>query len=165
MLSSPRSIIDVSTATHSAGTEPADIKALLLPANADKDTRSRMVAFVAWLIENRRVWHEPDLVAYRDHLMTKGYHTTTVSAHLSSLRAAYQRLLRNNDLRAAWFDSAGAELRALHADDTPANRKAFVDERYLRLQNAIDPKNSPVNVVESQDKADSAQVRLTRAAS
>jgi len=162
MPDSSRLIIDVSTATHSAGTEPADIKALLLPANADKDTRSRMGAFVAWLIENRRAWHEPDLAAYRDHLKSKGYHAATVSAHLSSLRAAYQRLLRNNDLRAAWFDSAGAELCTIHADDTPANRKAFVDERYLRLQNAIDPKNSPVNMVKSQDKADSAQVRLTR---
>jgi len=163
MPDSSRLIIDVSTATHSAGTEPADIKALLLPANTDKDTRSRAGGFVTWLIETHRAWYDPDLAAYRDHLKAKGHRSATISAHLSSMRATYQRLLRNNALRAAWFDSAGVELRALRADDTPANRKAFVDERCTRLQNAIDPKNSTVHKVTSQDKADSAQVRLTRA--
>jgi site-specific recombinase XerD len=136
---------------------------LLLPTNADKDTRSRVGGFVAWLVETKRAWHDPDLALYRDHLKAKGHHAATISAHLSSVRAAYQRLLRDNALRGAWFDSAGAELRALRAADMPANRKAFVDERYTRLQNAIDPQNSPVQKITSQDKADSAQVRLTRA--
>ena len=140
-----------------------DVKSLLLTSNADKDTRSRINAFVAWLTATDRPWHSPDLAAYRDHLLDRRYHAATVSAHLSTLRAAYQRVLRNNDVRAALFEAAGAQLHRLDADDTPANRKAFVDERYTRLQNAIDPKNSPVKTVRSQDKADSAQVRLTRA--
>ena len=139
-----------------------NVKSLLLPANADKDTRSRVSAFATWLTSTKRPWHDPDLAAYRDHLHAKGYHAATMSTHLSTIRAAYQRLLRNNGLRDALFTVAGGELRSIAADDTPANRKAFVDERYTRLQNAIDPKNSPVKVVKSQDKADSAHVRLTR---
>jgi site-specific recombinase XerD len=149
--------------TRHAGSDPATLQTFLLPANADKDTRSRVSGFIAWMIETKRAWHDPDLAAYRDHLQAKDYHSATISAHLSSVRGAYQRLLRNNALRATWFDAAGVELHALRAADTPANRKAFVDERYIRLQNAIDPQNSLVHKVTSQDKADSAQVRLTRA--
>jgi site-specific recombinase XerD len=163
MLDSPQLGIAIFATTRSAETDPDAAKVLLLPADADKDTRSRIGVFAVWLAETRRAWHDPDLAAYRDHLKAKGYHSATISAHLSSVRAAYQRLLRNNGLRAAWFDSARAELRALHVDDTPANRKAFVDESHTRLQNAIDPKNSLVEKITSQDKADSAQVRLTRA--
>lgn len=161
ILTAPSSAVSVET--RPADSAPADVKDLLLLANADKDTRSRISGFVAWLIETQRAWYNPDLAAYRDHLKAKDYRSATISAHLSSVRAAYQRLLRDNALRAAWFDSAGAELSALQAADTPANRKAFVDERYTRLQNAIDPKNSTVHRVTSQDKADGAQVRLTRA--
>jgi hypothetical protein len=120
-------------------------------------------AFVAGLAEIDLTWHGPDFATCRDRLLAKGNRPANLSAHLSSQRAAYPHLLRKSNLRAAWFDFAGGELRALHDDDTPANRRAFVDEHYPRLQNVIDPKNSPVQKATSQNKADSAQVRLTRA--
>jgi site-specific recombinase XerD len=161
ILTAPSSAVSVET--RHDGSDPAALQTLLLPAQADKDTRSRVGGFIAWMIETKRAWHDPDLAVYREHLKGKGYHPATISAHLSSVRGAYQRLLRNNALRATWFDTAGVELRALRVADTPANRKAFVDERYIRLQNAIDPQNSPVEKITSQDRPDNAQVRLTRA--
>jgi len=140
-----------------------DARSLLIPVNAGKDVRSRVGMFVDWLNETRRAWHSPDLGDYRDHLMVQGYRPASVSAHLSSVRAAYERVMRDNFLRDRLYSAASNDLKQLGAGDTPANRKAFVDERYIRLQNAVNPKASPVKIVKSQDKADSTHVRLTRA--
>jgi site-specific recombinase XerD len=147
------------TTTLTIATNP---RSIFIPANADKDTRSRVGAFCTWLTETQRAWHSADLAAYRDQLLAAGKRATTVSAHLSSIRAAYGRVLRNNDVRGELFTAAGEELQRLGQADTPANRAAIVTERYTRLENGLDPKAAPVKLSKSQDQADGAQVRLTR---
>jgi site-specific recombinase XerD len=148
--------------TTALTTTTADARSILIPAEADKDIRSRVGMFADWLTQAGGAWHSPALAEYRDRLLADGKSAATVSAHLSSIRAAYQRVMRDNGIRDALYTAAGDELRSIGHADTPANRKAFVDERYTRLENAIDPKSSPVKMIKSQDKADGAHVRLTR---
>jgi integrase len=127
---------------------------LLVPANADKHTRSRMGKYTAWLTATGTDWKSPDLAAYRDHLLVD-HSTATVKAHLSTVRAQYGRLLRDNTIRDMLFSMA-------LGDANPADKKAFVDEALIRLANAIDPKNSPVSTTIKQDVTDASQTRLTR---
>lgn len=147
------------TTTLTITTDP---RSILIPANADKDTRSRVGSYCTWLTDTQRSWHTVDLAAYRDHLLVAGKRPTTISSHLSSIRAAYGRVLRDNDVRSELFTAAGEELQRLGQADTPANRAAIVTERYTRLENGLDPKAAPVKLSQSQDQADGAQVRLTR---
>jgi site-specific recombinase XerD len=138
-----------------------DVRKLLVPADADKDTKYRIGKFADWLTANGRQWHDPALPVYRDYLLTL-HSPATVAAHLSTLRANYLRLTHDNSIRQRLFDLAGESLRTMRQEDNPANRKAFVDERITRLQNAIDPKQSSVKVTKSQDKADGEHLRLTK---
>lgn len=138
-----------------------DVRTLLIPADANKDTKYRVGKFADWLTVTGRHWYGPDLPAYRDHLL-ESHSRSTVAAHLSTVRAAYQRIIRDNAIRQTLFDQASEALRVMRQKDNPANRKAFVDERITRLQNAIDPKASTVKVVKSQDTADGEHLRLTR---
>lgn len=144
-----------------------DLRNSLIPQDANKDTRSRLGQFITWLEENPAIdRYAPDLAAYRDHLLTRDDRPlglATTAAHLSTIRSAYTRLLKSNVLRDRLYTNAGGELQRLGHSDTPANRKAFVDEALTRLDNAIDPDASHVKVMTHQDRADSAHVRLTRA--
>lgn len=139
-----------------------DVRTLLVSANADKDTRYRIGKFVNWLTTTGGRWDDPDLPAYRDCLLAS-HSSATVAAHLSTIRAAYQRVTHNNAIRQSLFDQAGERLRMIETPDNPANRKAFVDEVITRIQNATGPKASSVKVVKSQDTADSAHLRLSKA--
>lgn len=143
-----------------ATTNPA--RYILLQPGDGKDTRSRVGMFESWLTSSGSPLYSPDLAAYRDRLLSTKSPTST-AAHLSTIRAAYRRAMRANDLRDRLFTDAGIALQHIGAEDNPANRKAFVDERITRLKNVIDPKAAPVTIVKSQDKPDAAQVRLTRA--
>jgi len=135
-----------------------------VPTDADKHTRCRLELFQERQIELGKPWYDIDLRAYRDHLSSyRGFAPATVSAHLSAVRARYRSLMTDNDLRARWLNTLGEDLRRLNQDDSPANRRALLDEYYTRLANAIDPAVSPVKQIVSQDRADSAHVRLTQA--
>lgn len=142
-------------------TTTIDVRTLLIPVDADKDTRYRIGKFADWLTSTNRQWTDPDLPAYRDYLLMS-HCSSTVAAHLSTIRATYQRITRDNTIRQTLFDQAGETLQAMGQKDNPANRKAFVDERITRIENAIDPKTSTVKVTTSQDKADGEHVRLTK---
>jgi site-specific recombinase XerD len=133
---------------------PRSAEAALLPPNADKHTKYRLKKFTAWLGD--RSWLEPNLGAYRDHLLEQDYAASTVSAHLSTVRARYQSLLRDNGLRAALYRQVPENCQ------TPADQKAFVDETLERLENATDPANSAVKTKTIQDRPDSDHLRLTR---
>ncbi len=130
---------------------PTDI---LLPSNPGKDTKYRLGKFAAWLASSHTTWHAADLAVYRDHMLAQGYAASTVSAHLSTVRARYAALIRDRDLFYA--------LVAGRTDDV-LKRKAFVDEMIARLRNAIDPAASTVKVKTSQDVTDAAHLRLTSA--
>lgn len=128
---------------------------ILIPPRFDnKDQKSRLLKFVDWLAERGDPWYQPDLAAYRDYLLYRLSPSSTI-AHLATIRGRYQTLLSNNRFR-DWLYSMTPD------DETPANRKAMVDELVIRLQNAIDPANAPVKIIQSQDRPDNATgLRLT----
>lgn len=136
----------------------ADVGAMLMPANPDRDTRHRIGRFASWLASNAQPWHKPDLAAYRDNLTAEGLAARTIAAHLSTIRGAYGRVITDNETRQALFDQAAAQ-----GLTGPADRAAFVNETITRIQNAIDPARSSVKITKSQDQADSAHVRLSKA--
>lgn len=128
----------------------------LVPVGAGKHARYRLGKFERWLISQSQQWHDPDLAAYRDHLVEKGYKATTIQAHLSTIRAQYGRLIKDNAIRDVLYSMAA------QVTDSVVEQKAFVDEAITRLKNAADPAHSSVKVPTSQDRADSEHLRLTR---
>lgn len=136
----------------------------LIPHGADRDVLYRMRRYVDWLNETRRPWWQPDLVAYRDFLLHvggndgNGLAPSSVVAHLSTIRGRYQSLLRDPAVRAEFLHMAGNTLAAQGYEDTPANRKAVVDEIRAAIQDAIHPTTAPVEVYTDQDPI---HVRLT----
>ena len=127
---------------------------MLVPAEAVKDQRHRLSVFTRWLDSTDRSWREPDLTAYRDHLLARGLQPTSVAAHLGTIRARYTALLRDNSLR--------DRLYALTPiNSSPADRKAFVDELLQRLRNASDPNAVGLPLVQRQDRPDNTHTRLT----
>lgn len=146
--------------TKELTTKTTSTTGIIVPGDADKDAKYRLGKLARWLDGNGLRWHEVDLVAYRDNLLTD-LAPATVSAHLSTVRARYAAILRDNATRDALYSLAGERLQEMGQDDTPANRWAFVAELEKRLQNALDPKAAPVKVVTVQDEADDEHTRLT----
>lgn len=140
---------------------------ILMPERPNKDEKSRIGYYLDWLAETQQRWYQPDLAAYRDYLLHERVRThprsgervpatlspSTVQAHLSTIRGRYETLLRDNRIRDLFFEMppAGASL---------ADRKAFVDERLARLQNAIHPSSTSVKLLIQQDVAESEMLRL-----
>lgn len=131
--------------------QTANAQTILPSQPTDKNTVSRLRQFADWLDETGQTWSDPDLAAYRDHLLTR-LSPSSVAAHLSSIRGRYRTLLRNRDL--FWA------MTPLEAD--PVARKAFVDEKIERLRNALDPDEARISVTKKQDRADSEHIRLTK---
>ena len=133
----------------------------LMPADADKDTASRLGRYQDWITDQGQAWHEPDLAGYRDYLLDQGLAASSVSAHLSTIRGRYQILLKDNSVR----DGLEVAIReALIIDgqpDSPADVEALVNRKLTRLSNAIDPSLSQVTVHTDQDTPDSQHHRLT----
>lgn len=134
---------------------------LLVPEDATRNTRWRLGVFCAWLASCGRTWQDVDLVAYRDHLLVD-YAPASVRALLSAVRSRYRDLLQDNALRQALYEWSAAELARLGQRDTPADRKALVDEVLERLENSIE-REIPVQEITHQDEADDDHRRLTAA--
>jgi len=137
--------------THLTTTRQTPSAHMILVADrTDKDSKYRLGKFATWLDGTGSPWYIPDLVTYRDTLLANGLATTTVSAHLSTVRARYRSLV--ND-RALFFSMvSGADF---------VEQKAKVDEIVTRIGNAIDPEESRVTTETVQDVADSKHLRLT----
>jgi site-specific recombinase XerD len=133
----------------------------IIPVDADKHARCRLGQFERWLNAQGLAWYAPDLASYRDAMLTDGKSPSTVRAHLSTVRARYEAILRDNATRDALYSIAGARIAEMGQADTPSNRKVFVDELITRLQDATNPKESQVTVSVFQDRADSEHLRLT----
>ena len=131
-----------------------DPTAVIVPADAVKDAKHRLTKYAGWLASDGRGWHQPDLVAYRDHLLEEGYKASTVSAHLSTVRARYADIARDRDL---FYASAAKRTEDL------LERKAIVDEIITRIENAIDPEAARVKTRIRQDTPDTEHLRLTSA--
>jgi len=136
----------------------------LIPHDADKDVLYRMRRFVDWMNETGRAWWQPDLEEYRDFLLRvggndgNGLAPSSASTHLSTIRGRYQKLLRDPAVRAEFLHMAGQTLANQGFEDSPANRKAVVDELRAAIQDAIHPSSAPVEVIKEQDPS---HVRLT----
>lgn len=137
----------------------------LIPDNASKDIRSRLMQFQQWQQSNGLTWIKPNLAAYRDYLLTnhknrKGeiepLSAASVNAHLSTIRGRYDTLLTSDEGRDYFYAHAPA-------DGSLADRKAFVDEMVGRVYSALNPKLTSAETIIKQDHADSDQgIRLTR---
>jgi integrase len=114
-----------------------------------------MGQYAGWLKEEGRSALQPNLAAWRDSLSIS---PRSQVSYLSSVRAAYRRLLKDDRFRSLAYEYARAA-----GLETPADQKAFVDELDIRIRNAIDPDRAPVNVIEEQDEADEKHLRLTQA--
>ena len=125
----------------------------IVPAKADKDTRYRLGKFETWLQAQGQKWYLPDLAAYRDAMLDNDYAPSTVSAHLSTIRATYQKIVLN---REAFY-----QLVPKAFSGSITEQKAYVDEAIARIENAIDPRLSPVKNITKQDIAESEHLRLT----
>jgi hypothetical protein len=90
----------------------------LLNGVTDKDGKSRIGKFDAWLRDNGMAWHNPDMVAYRDSLLAT-VAPATAAAHLSSIRGHYNALLGDNRVRDSLYTLAPV-------DAAPADKKAVV---------------------------------------
>jgi len=124
---------------------------IMIPSNANKDALSRLARYAAWLEASDRVWYQPDLDSYRDHLLGK-LSASSVQAHLSTIRGQYLKLMNQRDL---FFAALPPEVAALPFHQ----QKPYVDEMIERLKNAL--KLGQVKTVTKQDRADEEHLRLT----
>lgn len=135
---------------------------ILLTENEETNGKHRLSLFSRWLDDTGQHWHQPDLGAYRDYLLT-GYRgrdgkplaPASVRAHLATVRGRYARLVDDNTVRELLYSLAPAAASA-------SDRKAFVDEVITRLQNVIQPAAAPVTVITKQDTPDGDHLRLTK---
>ncbi|MCB9451230.1 MAG: tyrosine-type recombinase/integrase [Anaerolineaceae bacterium] len=142
---------------------PATSAAILLPDDANKDTRSRLKRFSTWLDTTGRPWHAPDLAAYRDALRTQGLSPISVRAHLATVRGRYAALLKDPAVLDRLEAAAYAACLAEGFEPNPANIQAAVGRLTGRIQNAIHPDAAPMTVITRQDRPDDETVRLTAA--
>lgn len=142
-----------------------DLRAVLIPPEAEGVTRQRLKRFAGWLEARGGNLYTPDLAAWRDSLLAEGVKPLTPASarvYLATVRSRYRALLRDGALRDGLYEHAGATLRRIGQEDSPANRYALVSEALTRLENALDPKQAQVHVAQQQDKTDAAELRLTR---
>ena len=141
---------------------------VIIPPDASGHQKHRLAMFADWLDNTGRRWIEPDLAAYRDFLLSedrtvqRGSKTvvsplqpSSAQTHLSTIRGRFQALLKSNAVREQLYQFTPA-------DATASDRKAFVDEMLVRLQNAVDPATAKVKTKTKQDRIDSDHTRLTR---
>lgn len=133
---------------------------LMLFAGAEdgsRSRRSRLNRFIQWQLETKDKWYMPELVNWRDALMADGkVNNKTVQAYLDTVRAAYRRIIKNNEFRDLLYEQLDNEMS--HSD-----KQALVSEYYIRLANQLDPDNAPVSVITVQDEDDREHHWLTPA--
>lgn len=150
---------DQQTSTTNAIIPVTAPSAAILLLDTDKsDVKSRLTAFAKWSAARGAAWYEPNLKAYRDHLQNeRGLSPASALAHLSTIRGRYRMIAKADGTRPTLFEYAAAQGITGGAD-----RKAFVDEIIKRLEDALDPINAPVEIVNKQEIPDSDHIRLTR---
>lgn len=132
--------------------------------NGDKDTNSRLLAFIAWQQANGGLWYQPDLAQWRDELLARQIELpdgsqrrmspATVAAYLGTVRGIYNKLLISNDVRDMLWSMTDPDL-------PPERRAVYVNEMLARLQNAVHPTAASVKLTKIQDVEDSKHLRLT----
>lgn len=138
-----------------------EARRILMPDRPGKDERHRIDRFITWLEANQLPWHNPNLKAYRDHLLAEGLSMTSVAAHLGTLRGRYESALVDQETLRTLYQMATEVLESGGQEVTPANQWAVVATYLEVIRNAINPKAAPLRVRRIQDRADSEHLRLT----
>jgi hypothetical protein len=92
----------------------------IVPLDADKHAKSRLGQFERWLNRQGLAWYAPDLAQYRDDMLADGKAPSTVSAHLSTVRARYDAILRDNATRDTLYSLAGERIAEVGQADAGA---------------------------------------------
>src|SRR5690606_22508146 len=96
-----------------------------------------------------------DLARWRDYLLLEQEITAiTARAYLSTVRSAYRKILRDNQVRQMLY-------RQLDDEMSPERKYALISEFFIQLKNALDPDNAPVSVITVQDEDDRDHYWLT----
>lgn len=103
--------------------------------------RQRIKRFLNWADDT---WIKPDLAEYRDWLLEEGLAPSSVSAHLSTIRGAYTRLLKDPNFHMGIMD--------LVPGDEFVEKKAQADFFIKLIELAVDPVNSHVPLIKKQDE-------------
>jgi site-specific recombinase XerD len=128
---------------------------MVFAGGGSRARRSRLNRFCEWQLQTRDPWYLPDLASWRDHLMVEEATTTTTArAYLSTVRSAYRKVLRDNQVRQLLYQQLD--------DEMPPERKyALISEFFTQLKNALDPDNAPVSTITVQDEDDRDHYWLT----
>lgn len=118
----------------------------LPPHSEEKNVVSQINRYNRWLVESGRRLYQPDLEAYRDHLLSS-LKPSSVKVHLSNIRRSYKVLVNSLAHRQALI----AYLEAQFPNEDFATIKAKADELELRLTRATDPERSRVTTQTVQD--------------
>jgi len=130
-------------------------KTLPLKDNVSKQIKTRINRFNAWLVDSGKNLFNMTLSEYRDSLIEEGLSNKTILAYLSTIRSEYERVIENREMLYRYADAN------LPDGTSMADRKAFVDEVVHRINRALNPKNSKVDIIHEQDMADDKHIRLT----
>lgn len=125
-----------------------------LAASNRRSAKSVLLRFDAWLTDTGRDWTSPDLADYRDILQERGLSPNTINRQLATIRGRYHDIMSDNRTRQALY--------ALTPEGaSPADKKAFVDELLIRLENGINPRRTNAKTTDIQDRPESDFYRLT----
>ena len=122
-----------------------------------KDEFSRINRFLNWLDHCEIHWTGAKLADYRDYLIEQGLSQKSIGSILPTIRNSYRRALRDNELLEDLLMMCSRDV----VDGGPADIKALFDLIIQRMENNIDPLNSPVHEIKVGDEADSSHVWLT----
>ena len=96
----------------------SDNMRVLLPDNSNPRRQTQLTTFIHWLNETKRHWLYPDLLDYKEHLLTRDMSSNAIKNAIGIVRQRYHELLEDEQLR-----------DELDADEY----RAFVDEFRKRL--------------------------------
>lgn len=117
-----------------------------------KQEMSRLKRFASFVsLYRNNDWHTIDLNGYADFLISGGLSSSSIRAHLSTLRTALGRVMRDRDY---WYDQTPPEADIL-------TKKAIVDEIVVRYSDALNPDSVKVDKRSIQDTPDSQFIRLS----
>jgi integrase len=132
----------------------------LPPHSEEKNVVSQINRYNGWLVESRRRLYQPDLEAYRDHLLDEPEAVERQSAsvqHPAQLQGAGRERGEHRQALVAYLEQQ-------FPNEDFATIKAKADELELRLTRATDPERSRVTSGDRPGRgADSKHIRLTPA--
>lgn len=139
----------------------APFNALFPTDHADKNRRSRLQQFAAWLNTNGKGWHDARLDEYRDYLLyTRQLAPLSVRNHLATIRQRYRDLMEDNEVIETLETMAFLQCEAQGYETNPANVQAVVNRWIRMITNNTSPRKAQVKVDRVQEHEDDKFIRL-----